>query len=56
MAGGEGRPVSVGEEARRKGRQAMMAMVCGRMRKEKGEEWTPAALPYPIEQGQYGPI
>jgi len=22
----------------------------------KGEEWTPAALPYPIEQGQYGPI
>ena len=56
MAGGEGRPASAGEEARRKGRQATTAMACGRMRKEKGEEWTPAALPYPIEQGQYGPI
>jgi len=49
MADGEGRPASVGEEARRKGRQATTAMVCGRMRKEKGEECPPAALPYPIE-------
>ena len=46
---------AVGGAVRGSGRQTT-AMACGRMRKEKGEEWTPAALPYPIEQGQYGPI